>query len=116
MQAVAAVTITYTQTTYTVTQSRVVTAPVTTTTENIYRIVTQTVTPTPQTACRDGGGGRQVTVTVARGGGGAVTQTNIVYSTTRVSGTVWVVATTTSTISNAASATACWRAGGWFGA
>jgi len=34
MQAVAAVTITYTQTTYTVTQTRAVTAPVATTTEN----------------------------------------------------------------------------------
>ena len=32
-----------------------------------------------------------MTVTVARGGGAAVTQTNIVYSTTRVSGTVWAV-------------------------
>ena len=63
MQAVAAVTITYTQTTYTVTQTRAVTAPVATTTENgepilwrlngrggadfffllVYRVVTQTV-------------------------------------------------------------------------
>src|SRR3569833_858099 len=48
-------------------------------------------TPAPTTV-GTAGGRQAVTVTVNRGGGGgAVTQTNIVYSTTHMSGTVWVV-------------------------
>lgn len=112
--AVAAQTVTYTQTTYTVTQTVVTTVPRATTTEIAFRTTTATVAPPASTICADGGR-PAVTVTVNPGGQGQVTQTNIVYSTTRLAGTVWVGQTAYTTISNAASATACWRAGGWYG-
>ncbi|KJR84532.1 uncharacterized protein SPSK_09258 [Sporothrix schenckii 1099-18] len=113
MQSVMATTVTITETTRTVTQTRVSTAPVPTTTEVVFRTITATITPSPSTVCANGGNGRPgAVVTVTRGGnGGVATQTDIVYQTTRVPGTVWV-----GTISNGPSATACWRAGGWYGA
>ncbi|CAI4212267.1 unnamed protein product [Parascedosporium putredinis] len=111
--AVAAQTVTYTQTTYTVTQTVVTTVPPQTTTELALVTSTTTSQPPPSTVCN--GGGQQVTVTVNPGGPG-VTQTNLVYTTVHASGTVWVGETAYTTISNAASATACWRAGGWYGA
>ncbi|CAK7202755.1 hypothetical protein SEUCBS139899_005482 [Sporothrix eucalyptigena] len=118
MQSVMATTVTITETTYTVTQTRVSTAPAFTTTEVVFKTITATITPSPSTVCANGGGGNQpgATVTVTRGGTGVVTQTNIVYQTTKVSGTVWVGQTQYTTITNAPSATACWRAGGWYGA
>ena len=48
----------------------------------------QLSTPAPSTICANGGS--QATVTVVRGNTGAVTQTDVVYRTTRLSGTVWV--------------------------
>lgn len=112
--AVAAVTSTRTQTTFTVTSTLQTTIPGRTVTENVFRTVTATITPAASTVCRDGGQGG-ATVTVIRGNTAAVTQTDIVYQTTHLSGTVWVGQTAYTTVTNAASATACWRAGGWFG-
>lgn len=112
--AVAAVTSTYTETTYTVTRTIVTTIPARTTTELVLRTTTATVTPAATTVCLNGNG-QGVTVTVNRGNPTTVTQTNIVYQTTQVSGTVWVGQTQYTTFTNSASATACWRAGGWFG-
>ncbi|KAK0616229.1 hypothetical protein B0T14DRAFT_242742 [Immersiella caudata] len=114
LAAVAAVTSTYTQTTYTVTSTLQTTIPGRTVTENVLRTVTATITPAPSTVCREGGGGG-VTVTVIRGNTAVVTQTDVVYRTTHLSGTVWVGQTQYTTVTNSASATACWRAGGWFG-
>ncbi|GAB1316216.1 hypothetical protein MFIFM68171_06426 [Madurella fahalii] len=111
--AVAAVTSTYTQTTYTVTSTLVTTIPGQTTTELVLRTTTTTVTPPPSTVCASGRPG--VTVTVNRGDPAAVTETDIVYLTSHLSGTVWVGQTQFTTVTNSASATACWRAGGWFG-
>ncbi|KAK1750798.1 hypothetical protein QBC47DRAFT_86886 [Echria macrotheca] len=113
--AVAAVTSTYTETTYTVTSTIQTTIPGKTTTEVVLKTVTATITPAPSTVCAGGGGGPGVTVTVIRGGQGTVTQTDFIYRTTHLSGTVWIGRTASTTITNAASATACWRAGGWFG-
>lgn len=112
--AVAAVTSTYTQTTYTVTSTLRTTIAGKTTTELILRTVTATVTPAPSTVCA-GGNAPGATITVNRGTPAPVTQTNMVYQTVHISGTVWVGQTQYSTVTNAASATACWRAGGWFG-
>ena len=112
--AVAAVTSTYTQTTYTVTSTVQTTIPGRTATEFVLRTVTATITPAPSTICLNGGN-PGVTITVVRGNTGAVTQTDYIYRTTRMSGTVWVGQTQYTTITNSASATACWRAGGWFG-
>ncbi|KAK3906716.1 hypothetical protein C8A05DRAFT_40471 [Staphylotrichum tortipilum] len=111
--AVAAVTSTYTQTTYTVTSTSVTTVPARTTTELVVRTTTATVTPSPSTVCAGGNPG--VTITVTRGNPVPVTQTDVVYLTTHLSGTVWVGQTQFTTVTNSASATACWRAGGWIG-
>lgn len=46
-------------------------------------------TPAATTVCLNGGG-QGVTVTVNRGNPTTITQTNLVYQTTQVSGTVWV--------------------------
>ncbi|KAL1881424.1 hypothetical protein VTK73DRAFT_3942 [Phialemonium thermophilum] len=86
--AVAAVTSTYTETTYTYTRTVITTAPARTVTDTSYAIVTATVTPAPSTICTNGGS--QYTVTVVRGTGGAITQTNVIITTTRASGTVWI--------------------------
>jgi hypothetical protein len=111
--AVAAVTVTYTQTTYTVTQTLVTTLAPTTTTELVMRTITATVAPPAATVCA--GGGRPGQTVTVNPPGATVTQTNIVYQTTHLSGTVWVGQTQFTTFTNAASATACWRAGGWYG-
>ncbi|KAL1902869.1 hypothetical protein Sste5346_000780 [Sporothrix stenoceras] len=117
MQSVMATTVTVTETTYTVTQTRVSTAPAATTTEVVFKTITATVTPAPSTVCANGSNNKPgATVTVTRGGNGVVTQTDVVYQTTKVSGTVWVGQTQYTTVTNAPSATACWRAGGWYGA
>ncbi|KAB5577570.1 hypothetical protein GE09DRAFT_1168517 [Coniochaeta sp. 2T2.1] len=86
--AVAAITSTYTETTYTVTRTVVTTIPARTTTELVLRTTTATVTPAATTVCLNGGG-QGATVTVNRGNPTTVTQTNLVYQTTQVSGTVW---------------------------
>ncbi|KAM7221354.1 hypothetical protein V8F06_003322 [Rhypophila decipiens] len=112
--AVAAVTSTYTQTTYTVTSTIRTTIPARTVTEQVLRTVTATITPAPSTVC-GGGGGPAATVTVNRGNPTTTTQTNLAYQTTHLTGTVWVGQTQYTTITNSASATACWRSGGWFG-
>ena len=107
--AVAATTVTITQTTYTVTQTDVTTLPAQTTTEIAFETVTTTVyvvmpkrsclprekprkltcgsQPPPTTVCQ--GGGEAVVITV-NPNGDAVTQTNLVYETSYLSGTVWV--------------------------
>jgi hypothetical protein len=112
--AVAATTVTVTQTTFTVTRSVTTTLPASTTTEALLRITTRTITPAPSTVCL-GPGRPSVTVTVRVGNPIAVTQTNIIYRTVTSQGTVWLGRTVISTSTNAASATACWRAGGWYG-
>ncbi|KAK4466468.1 hypothetical protein QBC42DRAFT_335552 [Cladorrhinum samala] len=112
--SVAAVTSTYTQTTYTVTSTSVTTIPARTTTETVLRTTTATVTPPPSTICA-GGNAPGATVTVIRGTATPVTQTDLVYLTSHLSGTVWIGQTQYTTFTNSASATACWRAGGWFG-
>ncbi|KAK3332424.1 hypothetical protein B0T19DRAFT_398192 [Cercophora scortea] len=112
--AVAAVTSTYTQTTYTVTSTIRTTIPAKTTTEFIYKTVTATITPAPSTQCISGANAA-VTVTINKGSPTTVTETNIAYDTTHLSATVWVGQTQYTTITNQASATACWKAGGWFG-
>jgi hypothetical protein len=111
--AVATVTVTYTQTTYTVTSTIVTTVPGRTTTELVVRTTTATVTPTPSTVCS--GGNSDVTITTNRGNPTPVTRTDVVYLTSHLSGTVWIGQTHVTTVTNTASATACWRAGGWFG-
>jgi len=111
--AVAAVTVTYTETTYTVTSTVVTTVPAKTTTELVLKTTTATITPAPSTACS--GGSPDVTITVNKGNTAAVTQTDVVYLTSHLSGTVWVGQTYVTTFTNSASATACWRAGGWIG-
>ncbi|KAK4164455.1 hypothetical protein QBC43DRAFT_288705 [Cladorrhinum sp. PSN259] len=111
--SVAAITSTVTQTTYTVTSTSITTVPGRTTTETVLRTTTATVTPPATTVCAGNGPGR--TVTITRGTATPVTLTDIVYLTSKIAGTVWEVKTQFSTISNTASATACWRAGGWYG-
>ncbi|KAJ9141739.1 hypothetical protein NKR23_g7708 [Pleurostoma richardsiae] len=113
-QKIAAVTITVTETTFTVTSTIVTTIPATTSTEAIFRTVTATVTPAASTVCSDGNA-PGATVTIVRGNPTQVTQTNIAYSTTHITGIVWVGQTQFTTLTNSASATACWRNGGWFG-
>ncbi|KAK4191165.1 hypothetical protein QBC35DRAFT_488361 [Podospora australis] len=110
---VAAVTSTYTQTTFTVTSTIVTTIPARITTESVLRTTTATVTPPPSTVCVGNAPG--ATVTVFRGTPTPVTQTDLVYLTSHLSGTVWIGQTQYTTFTNSASATACWRAGGWFG-
>jgi len=54
-------------------------------------LTTSHSTPAPSTICQGGGGNQGgVTVTVVRGNTAAITQTDIVYRTTHLSGTVWV--------------------------
>ncbi|SPO06605.1 uncharacterized protein DNG_09295 [Cephalotrichum gorgonifer] len=110
--AIAAQTVTVTQTTFTVTQTSVTTIPPSTTTEAVFATVTATINPAPTTVCQ--GGGRPAVITV-NPNQPAVTQTNLVYVTSYASGTVWVGQTQYTTITNSASATACWQAGGWYG-
>ncbi|KAK3394867.1 hypothetical protein B0H63DRAFT_556017 [Podospora didyma] len=112
---VAAVTSTYTQTTYTVTSTILTTIPARTTTELVLKTVTATITPAPSTVCANGNN-PGTTVTVSRGTPVTVTDTSLIYQTTQLSGTLWVGETKYTTYTNQASATACWRAGGWFGA
>ena len=112
--AVAGTTVTVTQTTYTVTRTVVTTLPPETTTEALLRITTATITPPPETRCV-GLTRPSVTVTVRQGTPRAVTQTNIVYRTITTQGTIYIGRTVYSTSTNQASATACWRAGGWYG-
>ncbi|KAL8357518.1 hypothetical protein RB601_009128 [Gaeumannomyces tritici] len=112
--AVAATTVTVTQTTYTVTLTSVTTLPPQTRTEALLRITTATITPAPATVCV-GVNRPSVTVTVRQGNPIVVTQTNIAYKTITTRGTVYVGRTVFSTSTNQASATACWRAGGWYG-
>lgn len=109
---VAAITSTYTQTTYTVTRTTTTTVAGRVTTETVLRTTTATVTPPPSTACVGNAPGSTVTVIRTQS---AVTETNVVYLTSHLSGTVWVGQTQYTTISNPVSATACWRAGGWYG-
>jgi hypothetical protein len=111
--AVAAVTSTVTQTTYTVTSTVVTTVAARTTTELVVRTTTATVTPPASTVCAGGNG--DVTITVNRGTPAPVTRTDVIYLTSHLSGTVWVGQTQYTTSTNSASATACWRAGGWVG-
>ncbi|KAI5856178.1 hypothetical protein GGS23DRAFT_401140 [Durotheca rogersii] len=106
-------TVTVTQTRYTVTQTVVTTVPAQTTTENVIVTVTATITPAPTTVC--GGARPDTTVTLTRPYG-IVTETDTVYSTTRTRATVWIGLTTYVTSSNQASATACSRRGGSYGA
>ncbi|KAK3937407.1 hypothetical protein QBC46DRAFT_319704 [Diplogelasinospora grovesii] len=113
--AVAAVTSTYTETTYTFTSTIQTTIPAKTTTELAFKTVTATVAPAPSTVCANGGT-PGATVTVNRGSPTTATQINLIYQTTHLSGTLWIGQTQYTTYTNAASATACWRAGGWFGA
>ncbi|EAQ84688.1 hypothetical protein CHGG_08702 [Chaetomium globosum CBS 148.51] len=86
--AVAVVTVTYTQTTYTVTRTVVTTVPGRTTTELVLRTTTATITPAPSTVCT--GGNPDVTITINRGNPTPVTRTDVVYLTSHLSGTVWV--------------------------
>ncbi|KAL1842209.1 hypothetical protein VTJ49DRAFT_5821 [Mycothermus thermophilus] len=105
--------------TSTVTASRAVTStltttvPGTTTTELVLRTTTSTITPPPLTVCT--GAGRDTTVTVTSRNGVPVTLTDIIYLTSHLPATVWVGQTTYTTSTNSASATACWRSGGWYG-
>ncbi|KAK4229416.1 hypothetical protein QBC38DRAFT_109107 [Podospora fimiseda] len=110
---VADITSTITQTTYTVTRTSTTTVAGRTTTETVLRTTTATVTPAPSTVCV--GNSPATTITVFRGTATPVTLTDVVYLTSHASGTVWVVETKYTTSTNTASATACWRAGGWFG-
>lgn len=113
--AIAAKTTTVTQTTYTVTSTRYSTVGAsTTTTETTTGVRTVTSTPAPSTSCTAGGRDVIVTRTITLGG---ETQhvTSIRYTTVTQPGTSWIVTSVTTTISNAASATACWRQGGFYG-
>ncbi|KAK4194999.1 hypothetical protein QBC40DRAFT_269641 [Triangularia verruculosa] len=109
---VAAITSTITQTTYTVTSTTTTTVAGRVTTETVLRTTTATVTPPPSTVCAGNAPGATVTVIRTQS---AVTETNVVYLTSHLSGTVWVGQTQYTTVSNPVSATACWRAGGWYG-
>lgn len=110
---VAAVTSTVTETTYTVTKTVVTTIPARTTTETVVATKTLTITPPATTICSGGSPG--TTITSTRGKPSTTTQSSIVYITTQVTGTVYVGITQYTTYTNSASATACWRDGGWFG-
>ncbi|KAK3682164.1 hypothetical protein B0T22DRAFT_386440 [Podospora appendiculata] len=87
--AVAAVTSTYTETTYTVTSTIRTTIPAKTTTEFIFKTVTATITPAPSTQCISGANAA-VTVTINKGSPTPVTETNIAYDTTHLSATIYV--------------------------
>ncbi|KAK3316662.1 hypothetical protein B0H66DRAFT_604940 [Apodospora peruviana] len=87
--AVAAVTSTVTQTTLTITSTVRTTIPARTVTEQVLRTVTATITPAPSTVCGSGGAAG-TTVTVNRGTPTTTTQTNVVYQTTHLSGTLWI--------------------------
>ncbi|KAI6256882.1 hypothetical protein MCOR27_001026 [Pyricularia oryzae] len=113
MAAITATTVTVTQTTSTVTYTSITTLPTPTTTEITLKISTQTITPPPLTACNSNKPG--ATVTITRGTASVITETKVVYITTTVTGTVFVGSTVYSTATNPISATACWRAGGWYG-
>ncbi|TLS29343.1 hypothetical protein PpBr36_01551 [Pyricularia pennisetigena] len=122
MAAIAATTVTVTQTTSTVTYTSITTLPTPTTSEVTLKISTQTITPPPLTACHSSKSG--ATVTITQGTPSVITETKAVYTTTTVTGTVFHVltqetnngsSTVYSTATNPISATACWRAGGWYG-
>ncbi|KAL2264911.1 hypothetical protein VTJ83DRAFT_7421 [Remersonia thermophila] len=110
--SVAAVTSTVTAT-YTITSTLTTTVPGTTTTELVLRTTTATSTPPPLTVCT--GAGRDTTLTVTSRNGTPATVTDIIYLTSHLPATVWVGQTTYTTSTNSASATACWRSGGWYG-
>ncbi|KAI1868842.1 hypothetical protein JX265_006821 [Neoarthrinium moseri] len=96
LAAVAAITVTSTETTFTVTRTFITTVPASTTTENVYRTAVTTITPPPTTDIR------LVTLPGLFGSG----KSPVFAYFTETAYTV---------ITNKASATACWRAGGWFG-
>lgn len=113
--AVAATTVTVTQTTYTATSTRYTTVPAATTaTETTIGIRTVTSVPVPSTFCSAGGQDVISTRTITLGGE-TIHITSIRYTTVTRPGQGTIVTTITSTYSNAASATACWRQGGFYG-
>ncbi|KAI0019264.1 hypothetical protein F4780DRAFT_747733 [Xylariomycetidae sp. FL0641] len=110
---VAATTVTVTETTLTVTSTSVTTLEPATETEEVFATITSISTPAPSTICSGGRPGTTKTITKPWV---TITQTNIVYSTDHVTGTVMVGETKYSVSTPSKSATACWRAGGWMGA
>ncbi|KAI8624811.1 hypothetical protein F5Y19DRAFT_480190 [Xylariaceae sp. FL1651] len=110
---VMATTITVTETTYTVTSTSFTQLPTPTTTEKIMQTVTATVTPAPSTFCSGQKPGATVSITKPQA---TVTETDLVYSTSHVTGTVQVGETKYTVYTNRASATSCWEDGGWMGA
>ncbi|KAH9885160.1 hypothetical protein F4778DRAFT_513572 [Xylariomycetidae sp. FL2044] len=109
---VAATTVTITAIT-TVTSTSVTQIPAETTTENTLVTTTAVITPPPKTVCNGASPPKTITITRPTG---TITQTEVKYTTSHVEKTVWVGETKYTVSSNQASATACWRAGGWFGA
>ncbi|KAI2605920.1 uncharacterized protein GGS25DRAFT_533110 [Hypoxylon fragiforme] len=107
----ATTTVTVIETTYTATITSVTTVPAETTTEEVFKTITAIITPPPSTVCDDNG--PTVTLTAPYT---TFTQTNVGYSTTHVEATIWLEITKYKTSTNKASATACSRFGGWYGA
>ncbi|KAI1207352.1 uncharacterized protein F4807DRAFT_435485 [Annulohypoxylon truncatum] len=112
-RSLAVTTITVTETTLTVTSTSVTTVPAKTTTEDVYRTITATITPVPTTVCD--GERPPVTTTVTRPVG-VVTQTDVTYDTTHIKATVWVGVTSYKTSTDKDVATSCLSHGGWYGA
>ncbi|KAI1441706.1 hypothetical protein F5Y02DRAFT_430826 [Annulohypoxylon stygium] len=112
-RSLAATTITVTETTITVTSTTITTVPAETTTEDVYKTITATITPPPTTVCD--GQKPPVTSTITKPAG-IVTQTDVTYDTTHIKATVWFGETKYKTSTDSDAATSCMNNGGWYGA
>ncbi|KAH8902263.1 hypothetical protein BR93DRAFT_256890 [Coniochaeta sp. PMI_546] len=110
VKEVAATTITYVETTHTSSSTFTTIAPTPTRTETTYQTTTSSITLPLSTFCYNPTLVTQtVTVTPAPS-----FITNTLYSTKTDKLTLYIITTMNTTISNAASATACWREGGLY--
>ncbi|KAJ9138323.1 hypothetical protein NKR19_g7884, partial [Coniochaeta hoffmannii] len=111
MAAVAAITSTVYETTYTVTSTSVVLAQPTTTIETYYVGVSRTLTAPAQTVC-DLSAAQTLTIVSMQP---QVTETRVAVVTSNTYATVWVGQTQYTTHTQANAATVCWQQGGWYG-
>ncbi|KAB5571741.1 hypothetical protein GE09DRAFT_1282260 [Coniochaeta sp. 2T2.1] len=110
IKEVTATTITYVETTYTSSSTFTTIAPTPTRTEITYQTATSSITLPLSTFCYNPTVVTQtLTVTPAPS-----FITNTLYSTKTDKLTLYIITTMNTTISDAASATACWRAGGLY--
>ncbi|KAH8882242.1 hypothetical protein GQ53DRAFT_831589 [Thozetella sp. PMI_491] len=109
--AVAAITSTFVETTYTVTSTSTILAKQETDTETVWHDVTRTYTRPAQTVCDKNSGGTLTVMSLLPDS----TEVQVDYVTYTVENTIYVEQTETDTWSDYYAATACWGGGGWYG-